>query len=1108
MRASTYRYVAVEAEGESVAAALAAVATGLPVCAGKAARPARSPGSAAATGRRRTPGPDLVRVGYRWIGILLFTCALSVLTATPTRAEAGFFFEKTVADLTTGVNPASTAAPGDRLRYTLRIRTTFQALSNFRIFDELDALNAQADFAPGTLALGTHPAAADLSASSSAGGSKGTGVIDIRNLSLPANSEALIQFEITLQPAIANGTVVTNQATLLLANGTVAWSDDPNLSGTADPTVPGGEDPTRLTIVSPPAFLVQKMSTYLRDPKVLLAGDTLRYTIVVKNISNADAVNVVLRDAVPANTTYVAGSTTLNGNAVPDIAGVSPLVNGMRINSPANSTPGFLPADSSKTPVFFCWMVANIPYCQFMPPDPSINGQTNVAAVTFNVVVNPSVVSGTAISNQGFVSATTIADQPSDDPRTPAPNDPTIDIVAGPVLIVTKSGPATMSLGQWGNFSIDVQNTGISDAWNVFLRDLLPHGATGGMCDVSPEIQSVQVFAADGVAPVAGKGPLNAGSDYSLNYSAAPNCQLDMTMLTAAGRIGPNERLIVRYRTQLDASTQNAVTLTNVAGAIQWFNADSSVSSRKPYTGTLTNGTPGILDNQDAFTVTVALSGYFFNKTVADLTSGANPATTAAPGDKLRYTLRFRTTTQALSNFRIFDELDALNATADFAPGTLTLVASPAGADISATSSTGGSKGTGVIDIRNLSLPATGEALIQFDITLKSPITNGTVVTNQSALRLSDGTTLMLSDDPNVGGTADPTRVTIVAPTTAPAFRVQKTSTYLRDPNLLIAGDTLRYTITVKNIGNADAANMTLRDAVPANTTYVAGSTILNGVAVADVAGVSALVNGMAINSPANPTPGTMPADASSNPANVATITFNVVVNPSVASGTAISNQGFVNGNGIVDQPSDDPRTLAPNDPTIDIVGSVAGPALVVRKSGPATMNLGQWGSFSIDVQNTGPSEAWNATLRDLLPHGATGGMCDLTPEIQSAQVFAADGVTTVAGKGPLHAGSDYSPNYSAAPNCQLDMTMLTAAGRIGPNERLIVRYRTQLDATTQNGVTLTNVAGAIQWFNADSSVSSRKTYTGTLTNGTPGVLDNQDAFTVTVALSGYFFEK
>src|SRR5581483_6490345 len=108
-------------------------------------------------------------------------------------------------------------------------------------------------------------------------------------------------------PAIASGTVVTNQATLRQANGTTfAWSDDPNVNGiAADPTIPNAEDPTRVTIgsASSSGFRVQKMSAYLRDPNVLLAGDTLRYTITVKNISNADAANVVLRDAVPANTT-------------------------------------------------------------------------------------------------------------------------------------------------------------------------------------------------------------------------------------------------------------------------------------------------------------------------------------------------------------------------------------------------------------------------------------------------------------------------------------------------------------------------------------------------------------------------------------------------------------------------------------------------------------------------------------------------------------------------------------------------------------------------------------------------------------------------------------
>src|SRR5262249_16854294 len=333
----------------------------------------------------------------------------------------------------------------------------------------------------------------------------------------------------------------------------------------------------------------------------------------------------------------------------------------------------------------------------------------------------------------------------------------------------------------------DVQTAGGSGSWNVSLRDLLPHIATGGMCDMTPEILSAQVFAADGVTPAPGKGPLTSGTDYSSSYNAAPNCQLDMTMLTASGRIGPNERLIIRYRTQLDANTKNNVTLTNIAGAIQWFNDASSNAGRKSFPHTLTNGTPGVADHEDAFSVTTALSGYFFEKTVANLTTNVNPATTAVPGDKLRYTLRFRTTNQALNNFRIFDEMDALNAQGAFAPGTLTLVTAPAGADVSSTSSTGGTKGTGVVDIRNLSLPVNGEALIQFDITLKPAIPTGTVVANQATLRLANGSTFAWSDDPNVNGTADPTvpngedptRVAIVA---SSVFRVQKISTYLRDP--------------------------------------------------------------------------------------------------------------------------------------------------------------------------------------------------------------------------------------------------------------------------------------------------------------------------------------
>jgi hypothetical protein len=42
------------------------------------------------------------------------------------------------------------------------------------------------------------------------------------------------------------------------------------------------------------------------------------------------------------------------------------------------------------------------------------------------------------------------------------------------------------------------------------------------MCTAAPQILSAQVFQADGVTPVPGKGPLTAGTDYTVSLRGAP----------------------------------------------------------------------------------------------------------------------------------------------------------------------------------------------------------------------------------------------------------------------------------------------------------------------------------------------------------------------------------------------------------------------------------------------------------------------------------------------------------------------------------------------------------------------------------------------------------
>ena len=666
--------------------------------------------------------------------------------------------------------------------------------------------------------------------------------------------------------------------------------------------------------------------------------------------------------------------------------------------------------------------------------------------------------------------------------------------IAAPRLVMNKTGPATMNLGQWGQFVLDVQNTGLTDAWDVTILDRLPDLATAGMCSRTPEVLSARVFASDGTTPVPGKGPLVAGTDFSLSYDGAPSCQLSLSMLTAAGAIGPGERLVITYRTQLDPDSQDGATLTNVAGAVQWFNAGSSVAGRQPYTRSLTNGTVGTPDHEDAHTVTVAISGNIFEKTVANRTSGANPATTAIAGDTLRYTLRLQAS-EALNNFRLYDELDALNAQASFAPGSLSLVSYPAGADVSNTSSTGGARGTGVIDIRNLNVPAGGQVLVQFDVRLATALADATVVANQSAARLPNGTTFALSDDPNVNGQADPlvagdedpTRVTVTLPPPAALLKSNTQAT-------ASVGEIFTYRVTVPAVPDSSPLyNVRILDDLTASAAD------LRFVSVTKISGSQAwtpvntgTATSLVIEDPA------VGIDIPAGEQAVIEIAVQLENTASNVIGLQFTNTASylyqrLNAGTVAPRPGA-PGTTAPM--------TIVGPdVLTLEKGGPAQMSIGVPATFTLDVHNPSTGTAWGLSITDVLPNATTAGMCDAAPSQVTAQVFQADGVTAVSGA--LVAGTDFDVTFNGDPECTLRVRMLSAAAALAPGNRLIVSYQAQLDAGTATNATLTNVAGATEWFSADASnpqaAGQAVTYTRALTDGTVGVLDHEDAHTVNV---------
>jgi uncharacterized repeat protein (TIGR01451 family)/fimbrial isopeptide formation D2 family protein len=552
--------------------------------------------------------------------------------------------------------------------------------------------------------------------------------------------------------------------------------------------------------------------------------------------------------------------------------------------------------------------------------------------------------------------------------------------VAHPTLTMRKTGPAAMQVGTPATFTLDVQNTSTSDAWNVTVTDWLPNPAAGGMCDAGVTNVSATIFEADGTTAVL---PLVAGTHYdtpSFTVSGTePRCEFVLTT-KAPAVLAPGQRLIVTYSVALDADNIDGSTQTNVAGATQWLSANPAGGVYQTYSAALTDGTVGTLDHQDAYSVTVQGAVLTFQKSVTKLITDQSglvtelPGTTASPGDRLRYTITVENTTNiALSNFSLVDQIDRLNALPMFQPGSIANVSVPAGANAVITG--------GTLNVNGLNVAANETLTVVFEATLAPVIASGTAVLNQAQLTLG-GTVFGNSDDPAITGTEDPTRTLI---TSAPQFQVLKTSDDTTgDTTVLMAGDTLRYTITAKNIGTENATGVALKDLIPAYTTYVANSTRLNGVLVADSSvGVSPLQGGMLINAPENTTPGAMRADASATPANVATVTFDVVINSGVLDGTPIANQGFVSGSGagsgpLVDKPSDDPATPALDDPTRDIVGKL--PLLDAQKivsiqddkGTPGAVDSGDVLRYTITVNNFSAITATGVVLTDAVPANTT----------------------------------------------------------------------------------------------------------------------------------------
>ncbi|MDH3567314.1 MAG: hypothetical protein OEM61_08150, partial [Desulfobacteraceae bacterium] len=392
--------------------------------------------------------------------------------------------------------------------------------------------------------------------------------------------------------------------------------------------------------------------------------------------------------------------------------------------------------------------------------------------------------------------------------------------IVGPDLLVTKTSTMpNINIGTQAPYTINVQNTGGSDAWNTTITDNIP----AGMCTYDPtSTVTAQIFASDGTTLVADL----TDTDFSVTWNGGSSsaCQLSLQMISDAAKIGPTQRLIINYQAMLDAGITSGNMFTNVAGATRWFSAASSDTGRREYDRTLTNGTPGVMDFQDAYTITAAVQGYYFLKSVEDLTTGTYPAKAAYAGDRLRYTLQIQNyNIPPLNDITAEDDLGAQNGFTAFVPGSLSLAGTNLPAGTYTVDPTGGTNGAGIVRIHDLNLASNEQYEIQFDVTLASNLTNHTIVSNQASLTgtVSGGSVLSGdSDDPYIygptmlGSTADPTQLEIQTP-----GRPSKNSPI---PSTATIGQQFSYTITVPETPvDVPLYDVRILDNLPANVSFL-----------------------------------------------------------------------------------------------------------------------------------------------------------------------------------------------------------------------------------------------------------------------------------------------
>ena len=554
-------------------------------------------------------------------------------------------------------------------------------------------------------------------------------------------------------------------------------------------------------------------------------GDTIEYSATITNTGPAPATGVVFRFTPDPNTTLVEnsvittiGTATTNSQIRVDLATLAP-----------NAS----------------------------------------ATIQFQVRIKNPLPQGTvSIRAQGIVSSNERPDEPTDDPTTPTPYDPTELIVsAAPLLRVQKTfsifndldGNGQPSPGDILKYTITVTNVGRENAGSVVLSDGLDPNVT----------------------LVIGSVTTTQGAVLSGNAENERFVQVNLGTLTGTG-----ESVTITFRVGVNTSLPGGVAAISNHALASSENAPSFVSDDPT--------TPAVDDS----TLTVVTEQPYLLVTMRDfLKIDADGDGLPGPGDTVSYHI-------LLTNMGNADATNVfVSSTPD--PNTMLVVGSVrTSLGTIQTGNTGGDSSLGILIDR---IPrAGGTATVSFDVSIKNSLPSSVVSIATQALVNVPGVGSTSSDDPDTPAQGDATKTAIAA---APLIHFTKDVFLVYDTDrsgTITPGDILEYALTLINAGTRDATELMLSDTPDPKTRFLVGTAQTSiGVAHSGDSGASVSV-------------GTLGAFGGH-----ARVSFRVQINnPLPADALTIANQAQVSGSNIAAQYSDDPRTPTLNDATVVALGS------------------------------------------------------------------------------------------------------------------------------------------------------------------------------------------